>query len=191
MPCDGREISKTAYAELYRIIGGTWGETTSTFFLPDLRGQFVRGWDDGDGVDPDSGADYVRPFGSEQIDTFQGHSHEISINGKVSESNLYYKTRSVEYGTNSISSNRTLSFKEILTPEEIKSEKETRERQMRSIIRPILKFFTGLSSKKISHQHELPEIIVKDASNSTFQKVRVSTETRPKNIALMYCIKFK
>jgi len=36
------------------------------------------------------------------------------------------------------------------------------------------------------HRHELPEIKVKDASNSTFQKVRVSTETRPKNVALMY-----
>jgi microcystin-dependent protein len=46
--CDGSAISRTTYATLYAVIGTTWGagDTTTTFNVPDLRGQFVRGYDD-------------------------------------------------------------------------------------------------------------------------------------------------
>lgn len=191
LPCDGRELSKSAYRELYALIGDTWGETISTFFLPDLRGLFVRGWDDGNGVDPESGADSVRKFGSEQADTFQGHAHDLSINGVMSESELHLKSKSIEYGTNTIQSNNTVSFNEVLTPSEQKTELERIEKVKQGFLGSFIGYLAKLRSNKIAHRHELPEIKVKDASNSTFQKVRVSTETRPKNIALMYCIKVK
>ena len=116
LPCDGRELSKSAYREQYALIGNTWGETTSTFFLPDLRGLFVRGWDDGNGIDPESGADSIRIFGSEQADSFQGHAHDLSVNGMMSESELHLKSKSIEYGTNTIQSNNTTSFNVVLTP---------------------------------------------------------------------------
>jgi len=55
---NGAELSKTAYATLFSSIGTTYGETngsggagTSHFRVPDLRGEFVRGWDDGRGAD--------------------------------------------------------------------------------------------------------------------------------------------
>lgn len=43
--CDGSEVSKTDYAELYAIIADTYGTTTDTakFKLPDLRDRFVQG----------------------------------------------------------------------------------------------------------------------------------------------------
>jgi hypothetical protein len=44
--------------------------------VPDLRGEFLRGWDDGRGVD--SG----RSFGSAQADEFKSHSHSIYTNGQ-------------------------------------------------------------------------------------------------------------
>lgn len=46
--CDGSAVSRTTYATLYAVIGTTWGagDTTTTFNVPDLRGQFVRGYDD-------------------------------------------------------------------------------------------------------------------------------------------------
>ena len=46
--CDGSAVSRTTYATLYSVIGTTWGagDTTTTFNVPDLRGQFVRGYDD-------------------------------------------------------------------------------------------------------------------------------------------------
>lgn len=203
LPCDGRELSKRSYPELYNMIRDVWDETATTFFLPDLRGRFVRGWDDGDGVDPDSGADKIRDFGSEQEDTFQGHAHNVVITGKISESKLYYKTHEIEYGTNTISSNSKLSFKSILTPSDVEPKLRDEEvdyamkyeKQIGSLVvgKLIGKAIGNVFRKifNISHSHELPKIEVRDAANSTFQAVRTSVETRPKNIALMYCIKVK
>jgi len=69
--CDGRAVSRTTEADLFAIIGTTWGagDGSSTFNLPDLRGEFVRGWDDGRGVD--SG----RSFASSQSDQNKQHNH--------------------------------------------------------------------------------------------------------------------
>lgn len=60
--CDGREASRTTYARLYAAIADTYGEGngTTTFNLPDLRGQFLRGADNpgngsgAAGIDPDA-----------------------------------------------------------------------------------------------------------------------------------------
>ncbi|WP_159711398.1 tail fiber protein [Geminicoccus flavidas] len=51
--CDGSNVSRTAYAKLFASIGTTYGtgDGTTTFRLPDLRGEFVRGLDQGRGVD--------------------------------------------------------------------------------------------------------------------------------------------
>ena len=46
LPCDGRSLSTAGlYANLYSIIGTTYGSGTGTFNVPDLRGYFVRGWE--------------------------------------------------------------------------------------------------------------------------------------------------
>ena len=73
LECDGSAISRTTYAALFAAIGTTYGagDGSTTFNLPDLRGEFLRGWDNGRGVD-DS-----RAFGSSQLDAFQGHTHGI------------------------------------------------------------------------------------------------------------------
>ena len=43
--CDGREISRSEYANLYNAIKTIWGfgDNSSTFNLPDMRGMFLRG----------------------------------------------------------------------------------------------------------------------------------------------------
>ena len=45
-PCDGRAISRTLYINLFNAIGGTWGagDGWTTFNIPPLNLQFVRGW---------------------------------------------------------------------------------------------------------------------------------------------------
>lgn len=50
---NGAAVSRTSYAALFAAIGTTFGagDGSTTFNLPDLRGEFVRGWDDGRGVD--------------------------------------------------------------------------------------------------------------------------------------------
>lgn len=49
--CDGRQISAAAYPALYAAIGTSWGGDASNFRVPDLRGVFLRGVDDGRGYD--------------------------------------------------------------------------------------------------------------------------------------------
>ena len=43
--CDGREVSRSDYQNLYTAIGVAWGKGngSTTFNLPDLRGMFLRG----------------------------------------------------------------------------------------------------------------------------------------------------
>lgn len=49
MLCQGQKVSKTTYPELYAICGTTFGpETTTEFTLPDLRGQVIAGYKQGD-----------------------------------------------------------------------------------------------------------------------------------------------
>jgi len=53
LKANGALVSRTAYAALFSAIGTTFGvgDGGTTFTLPDLRGEFIRGWDDGRGVD--------------------------------------------------------------------------------------------------------------------------------------------
>lgn len=73
LECNGAAISRTTYSALFAVIGTTWGagNGSTTFNLPDFRGEFVRGWDNGRGVD--SG----RTFASYQADRMQGHGHSL------------------------------------------------------------------------------------------------------------------
>ena len=63
LKCNGA-VSRTTYADLFAIIGTTHGagNGSTTFNVPDLRGEFVRGWDDSRGG-------YGRSFGSSQSGT--------------------------------------------------------------------------------------------------------------------------
>lgn len=55
--CDGSAISRTVYAALFAAIGTLHGngDGSSTFNIPDLKGRFIRGQDDGAGRDPYAG----------------------------------------------------------------------------------------------------------------------------------------
>lgn len=53
LKANGALVSRTTYGALFSAIGTTYGagDGSTTFALPDLRGEFVRGWDDGRGID--------------------------------------------------------------------------------------------------------------------------------------------
>ncbi|EGT4425443.1 phage tail protein [Cronobacter sakazakii] len=53
LEANGGLISRVTYARLFSRIGTTFGagDGSTTFALPDMRGEFVRGWDNGRGVD--------------------------------------------------------------------------------------------------------------------------------------------
>lgn len=71
LKANGAAVSRTTYAALFATIGVAYGvgNGSTTFNLPDLRGYFVRGWDDGRGVDTG------RVFGSNQADELKSHFH--------------------------------------------------------------------------------------------------------------------
>ncbi len=90
LQCDGSEYSAMLYPQLAAAVGSAHGGDGATaFFVPDLRGRFLRGVDDGTGRDPDAMA-RVQPqdgsgnagdgVGSVQSDAFASHTHGTAIN---------------------------------------------------------------------------------------------------------------
>ncbi|MFK0311299.1 phage tail protein [Pseudomonas sp. NPDC090233] len=72
---NGAVVSRTTYARLFAAIGTTFGagDGSTTFSLPDARGSFDRGWDDGRNLDKG------RTFGSPQQSANLSHGHGASM----------------------------------------------------------------------------------------------------------------
>lgn len=98
MPCDGRIVEIGNYAELYDAIAHNFGtlpqsndyDPSKQFFIPDLRGRFVRGVDntpDKTPRDPDretrtdmqSDQKVGAKVGSLQADEFKSHTHNYKM----------------------------------------------------------------------------------------------------------------
>lgn len=81
LKANGATISRTVYASLFAAVGTTFGagDGSTTFTLPDLRGEFPRGWDDG------RGADSGRVFGS-----FQHAMHFVNYVYQVGGGTVVY-----------------------------------------------------------------------------------------------------
>ena len=79
LECNGANVSRSTYATLFAAIGTTWGtgDGSSTFTLPNCAGEFIRGWDNGRGVD--SG----RTFASAQSDQNKAHTHTTNSTSKT------------------------------------------------------------------------------------------------------------
>jgi len=83
--CDGSVYQISSYPLLYEAIGSAHGSPTPgvTFQVPDYRGWFLRGVDQGTGTDPDattrssnaSNGMTGDAVGSAQLDTFGAHDH--------------------------------------------------------------------------------------------------------------------
>ena len=72
---NGAVVSRTTYADLFNAIGTTYGsgDGSTTFGIPELRGEFIRG------VDRLRGVDAGRALGSYQSDEVGPHTHTISF----------------------------------------------------------------------------------------------------------------
>lgn len=71
LKANGAAVSRTTYAALFDRIGTTYGagDGSTTFNLPEMRGEFARGLDDGRGVDTG------RVLGSAQSGQNASHTH--------------------------------------------------------------------------------------------------------------------
>lgn len=94
LKANGAAVSRTAYPALFAAIATTFGvgDGATTFNLPDFRGEFLRGFDDGRGVDTG------RVFGSDQAGQMQSHTH--TANGENGVSSYGQLTGDVATGGN-------------------------------------------------------------------------------------------
>ena len=143
LKANGAAVSRTLYAALFQSIGTTYGtgDGRTTFNLPDLRGEFVRGWDDGRGID--SG----RTLGSAQGDAIRNITGKID-SGKNSALQLFdYIETTGAFG--------------------------------------VEKSWKQWTAESNSGNDNIPRAITFDAS----RVVPTANENRPRNIALLACIK--
>lgn len=91
--CDGSEVDRTNYANLFSVIATLYGggNGVDTFNLPNYQGQFLRGVSNDSGVDPDAetrtgqvngagtnGTAFGNQVGTFQADEIRSHSHPLS-----------------------------------------------------------------------------------------------------------------
>lgn len=96
--CDGSSLSRATYADLFSALSTTYGAVDgNSFNIPDVRGQFIRGIDNGRGFAPDvasrtapsatgatgSGGDNV---GTTQTDQNTAHTHTTTTKAALSSS---------------------------------------------------------------------------------------------------------
>ena len=86
LKANGAAVSRAAFAALYAQIGTQYGtgDGATTFNLPDLRGVFVRGLDEGRGSDPG------RTLGSLQGSQNASHTHAASSDVQGAHSHGMY-----------------------------------------------------------------------------------------------------
>ena len=101
--CDGSEVSRTTYSNLFATLSVSWGSGngTTTFNLPDLRGRFMRGVDGTAGNDPDAasrtainvGGNVGNNVGSLQGDALKFHAHNLPYSSTPSGASLLEVTK--------------------------------------------------------------------------------------------------
>jgi microcystin-dependent protein len=72
--CNGASLSTTTYANLFAVIGYTYGGSGANFNVPDFRGCFLRGFDDGRGLDFQGS----RAANAYQASYLSNHFHAVS-----------------------------------------------------------------------------------------------------------------
>ena len=143
MKANGAAVSRTVYAKLFALIGTTFGagDGSTTFNLPDLRGEVIRGWDDGRGIDTG------RVFGSLQLDQMQPFSF-----GRADATGWSLKVNNGYPSSGGDGSSLRGAY------------------------------YTAPGNTSM----EFPAIV----PFSTYGTPRVGTETRARNVALLFCIRY-
>jgi len=110
MICDGKALKIAQYEKLFVMIGWSWGKPGGKKFnLPDLRGRFMRGVDDGVRRDPDvtdreasNRGGNTRGVGSVQDDAIQEHAHYQLEHRHIDYHSRLHKTGGLTSGTDDI-----------------------------------------------------------------------------------------
>ena len=163
LECNGAAVSRTTYAALFAIIGTNYGtgNGSSTFNLPDLRGEFIRGFDNG------RGADSGRSIASSQGASNASHNHSFSDSGTTSTKTLTGTVQRIsETFNNSGSATGVFSKSTGSSANFTPGSPDVND--------------TGSFSINATHNHTF------SVSGTTGSQ---GSEARPRNVAMMYIIK--
>lgn len=103
--CDGTAVSRATYSALYTLVADSHGEGdgSTTFNVPDYRGRFLRGADDGAGRDPDAASRTTMNTGGntgDEVGTLQGQKTALPINTTtLVEAGGHTHTFTVDHGS--------------------------------------------------------------------------------------------
>jgi len=121
LPCEGQLVSNEKFPDLFSAIGTVWGGSgTPNFYLPDLRGMFLRGVSGDTDNDPEklqrrsprenespsNPGNHGNNVGSVQSHAFSSHDHNFNDPG---HGHLYMKGTTIDsWGGNVVPSGQNL-----------------------------------------------------------------------------------
>jgi microcystin-dependent protein len=186
LKANGAAVSRTTYSALFAAIGTTYGsgDGSTTFNVPDLRGEFIRGLDDGRGVDTG------RTLGSFQADQLESHTHAVDPPSTTTSSDAHTHTVSGTTSSNGAHSHEPSAgtgfvasgggggfFGSGTSSDPFNSAASTNSTGAHTHT------WSGTTSSD-SHSHTV------NIASFTSGAAGAGTETRPRNVALLACIKF-
>lgn len=168
------------------------GNGNTTFTLPDLRGQHLRYWDDGRGIDSGRG------IASEQLDDIKQHNHNAISENAGSHSHTASTTRAGNHGHTASTENAgNHSHSQIYHAYQKPGNEKNRDSSDNSGV-----YKTKQTGEAGDHNHTVSVnqggahthgVTVNSTGNHTHGVTVENTgidENRVKNVALMVCIKY-
>lgn len=173
LECNGAAVSRTTYANLFAVIGTTYGagDGSITFNLPDMRGMFARGWDHGRGADPG------RALGSTQTAANQSHTHGLTVTNPTHTHSIIDPTHS--HGISDPGHVHSFSVGIVAGPNEGgTAETQVGTAQTASAV-------TGIGINAAGTGISMAAT----AQATSVVMASQGTEARPTNVAMVYCIR--
>jgi len=164
--CNGAAVSRTTYSKLFSVIGTTYGagNGTTTFNVPDLRGEFIRGLDAGRGVD------IGRTLGSSQGDLFRSHTHS----GSTTADGGHTHTGSTSVAGAHQHGGVAVPGRQLIDGDDV----------------PFREAVSGSTDVAGNHSHSLTINAAGSHTHSLSINSTGGVETRPRNVAMNFIIKY-
>lgn len=172
--CDGGLYGRTSsdpspQPNLFSVIGTTYGsgDGLTTFAVPDLRGMFVRGFDNGRGLDP------LRVFGTTQADAFKSHDH--TAGAESAHTHAFSGTTGVDSPDHTHTTFSSAGIGQAQTGPPNSVQQNTGSELTSGASTRHTHAFSGTTGAGTSHTHII--------------SLQGGVETRPQNVAMNYIIK--
>lgn len=167
LKANGAAVSRATYARLFAAIGTRYGagDGKTTFNLPDLRGEFIRGWDDARGLDASRG------LGSVQSAMLGSHGHTATAASAGAHTHAASCDIAGEHSHTLGRASNAGTFTNTPFPGHSQS---------------------GAYSTSVAGAHAHTISVLANGAHTHAVTVGATGghETRPRNIALLYCIKY-